>query len=69
MNGQNNVEKMKSAWNIPVLTVLVRNNPEESVLTACKMRGVTAGPGNVAISCSNEPSVAYCVSCANLSSS
>lgn len=69
MKGNDQLMKMKSLWNKPVLTVLVRNNPEETVLTACKMRGVITGPGNLAISCSNEPATAYCVACANLSAS
>ncbi len=33
----NHPEKTKSEWTKPVLTILVRNNPEEIVLTVCKM--------------------------------
>jgi len=68
MKENNNPEQEKSQWNRPVLTVLVRNNPEETVLTACKMRHVVAGPGNFAGGRANQ-SGPYCYSCANLSSS
>lgn len=63
------VKKDKHAWTKPLLTILVRNNPEENVLAACKMRGVVTGPGSVAVSCSNEPTTATCIGCNTLSTS
>jgi len=68
MKEQDTLEMTKRAWNKPVLTVLVRNNPEESVLTACKMRGVLAGPGGNAFSCGTAVPMG-CTYCDNLSSS
>lgn len=50
MKEQDNLEMTKSLWNKPVLTILVRNNPEENILTACKMRNA-AGPNNGNFSC------------------
>jgi hypothetical protein len=39
------MEANKSAWSKPELTVLVRSQPEEAVLTACKLAGGgMAGP-------------------------
>lgn len=46
--------KTKSQWNRPVLTVLVRNQPEEGVLTACKGRMVAAGPRTDDGACSQD---------------
>lgn len=68
MKEKNNPEQAKSAWMKPVITVLVRNNPEETVLTACKMRGQLVGPGSNAFSCGTAV-VMGCEYCANLSSS
>jgi hypothetical protein len=45
------MEATKQMWTRPELTVLVRNRPEEAVLTACKLSGGgAAGPaaGNCA---------------------
>jgi len=39
-----NKQQAKKEWTKPELTVLVRNKPEETVLTACK-RDMNGGPG------------------------
>lgn len=43
----------KKEWPKPELVVLVRNKPEETVLTACKVTGnpLTAGPSNGSYQC------------------
>jgi hypothetical protein len=40
-------------WTSPELTVLVRSNPEEAVLTGCKTYGVPTGPGMKWRTCDN----------------
>ena len=57
MNDQRTAE-MKT-WEKPELIILVRNQPEEAVLTACKGVTVPGGPGVSAISCGYTP----CGSC------
>lgn len=43
----------KSEWNIPELIVLVRNKPEEAVLTACKLDSGTVGALQINNACRN----------------
>jgi hypothetical protein len=38
-------------WQRPELTVLVRNNPEEMVLTQCKTNAVGPEPGTIKQNC------------------
>ena len=40
------MEKKKIKWGKPKLIVLVRGEPDERVLAACKMEGLSKGPGN-----------------------
>lgn len=54
MKEHNNPGQAESAWIKPVLTVLVRNNPEEGVLTACKGWVVAAGPLSLVGGCSRD---------------
>ena len=44
---------MKKAWKKPVVTVISRGMPEESVLTACKggPEGSGGGPNNIYTMC------------------
>ena len=44
MSDDNKLDHGKE-WNTPQLTTLVRNKPEEMVLTACKYVGMSALPG------------------------
>lgn len=67
MKNHGNLEKTKSEWNKPVLTILVRNNQEENVLSACKTRGVLGGPTSDAAFCTS--GTALCGPCNNLSTS
>ena len=43
---------MKKEWKTPELIILVRSNPEESVLVTCK-RGGTEGPNTGRNNCDN----------------
>lgn len=56
--------KKKRKWVTPQLLILVRGNPEESVLTACKMDWGTmtpAGPGVLSGSgCQWNPPFTWC---------
>ena len=36
MYEQKNTDVQRKKWTVPELTILVRNNPEETVLAACK---------------------------------
>ena len=58
-------------WETPKLIVLVRNNPQEAVLTLCKgASGLVAGlvgPGTNYLSCTQPPAMANTPSCANCS--
>lgn len=63
MKEHENLKKIKSQWNTPTLTVLVRNNPEENVLTACKMRA-NGGPNNNAAGCTVLEQEVICNYCA-----
>jgi len=52
----------QKAWIEPELTVLVRSNPEEAVLTACKAALPTGGNVVLASNCGN-PGGGYCGEC------
>ncbi|MBM3131005.1 MAG: hypothetical protein FJ009_20555 [Chloroflexi bacterium] len=62
------MEQQKKEWVKPELLVLVRNKPEEAVLTACKGNMVASSPGSQGFWCENQ----HCFSgdnCSVLSSS
>lgn len=46
----------KKLWEKPELIVLVRSNPEEMVLTACKVTGriLRSGPSNGSYECETQ---------------
>jgi len=69
MKENNNPEQEKSQWNRPVLTVLVRNNPEEEVLTACKLVRGSVGPGSGYDVCAVPPDPVCEGKCNNLTTS
>jgi hypothetical protein len=50
--------KKKKKWNRPKLQVLLRGNPEEQVLVACKT--VFSGPGTSWDYCTNGPGPFSC---------
>jgi len=47
---------MKKQWEKPELVVLVRSNPEETVLTACKVTGkiLRSGPSKGSYQCTTQ---------------
>ncbi len=45
------MEKKKKKWLQPELTVLVRRNPEEGILAACKYSGVGSSSDNSYVNC------------------
>jgi len=57
------IARLKKEWIKPELLVLVRSNPEEAVLTACK--GKTVGPYNYFNWCSGNAS-AECKACSGV---
>jgi hypothetical protein len=52
----------KKTWTEPELIVLVRSNPEEAVLTACKTELPSGGNVVLASGCGN-PGGGYCGQC------
>jgi hypothetical protein len=59
--------QVKKEWKTPELIVLVRSNPEEAVLTACKNSTVSSGTSDWFANCSYGPGT--CKDCAALTSS
>jgi hypothetical protein len=45
LNGEKTVKNSHKRWSKPELTVLVRNKPEEAMLTVCKLF-IGAGPAS-----------------------
>lgn len=52
----------KKEWCEPELIVLVRSNPEEMILAACKVYA-RPGPGGQNLRCNNYPPGLYCMDC------
>jgi len=54
--------KKKPKWGKPKLTILIRGNPEEACLTACKKYAGGGGPENVWNDClvGPPPTSPYC---------
>jgi hypothetical protein len=50
---------MKKEWETPELIILVRSNPEESVLVVCK-RGGVEGPNTLRNNCDNPSAPELC---------
>jgi hypothetical protein len=48
---ENESTKEKKMWRKPELIVLVRNKPEEAVLTSCKTDGQGGGPQDTVTTC------------------
>lgn len=44
MKENDSMEKTRGGWTTPIITVLVRNNPEKNILTVCKMDHNLSGP-------------------------
>ena len=59
---------MKKAWRKPVLIILVRGKPEESVLSACKGNGSLAVQ-NAQSGCEANPSGACSMPCPTVANS
>jgi len=58
----------RKSWEAPQLIVLSRSNPEEAVLTTCKVAGKTGGPNANRANC-RAGSVLNCTDCSARSSS
>jgi hypothetical protein len=50
----------RNVWKAPELVVLVRNRPEETVLTACKTAEVAPGPANGVAACVSLECTIFC---------
>lgn len=50
-------------WEKPQLVTLVRSNPEEAVLTGCKMIYSGASPNQVDAQCFNKEEPSPCLRC------
>lgn len=61
------MEKTRCGWTTPIITVLVRNNPEENILTVCKMDQNLSGPAGADHGC-NVPDGLTCWRCDELNS-
>jgi hypothetical protein len=53
----------KKAWVKPELVIMVRNKPEETILTACKRSGSNNPPGFIDGGCQTFPDDPQCTPC------
>lgn len=53
-------QAQKKAWKTPELIILVRSNPEEAVLAACKGSQVSSGPSYTDLQCNMGPANDLC---------
>jgi hypothetical protein len=53
------MEQQKKEWVKPELLVLVRNKPEEQVLSGCKVTSASVGSGNGASNCASALGCGY----------
>ncbi len=51
MSDNDNGKDSGKHWITPQITVLVRNNPEEAILSGCKMFTRSGGPGDIDDGC------------------
>ena len=59
---ENECSSEKKTWEKPELTVLVRSNPEEAVLGACKQSAIPWATSNFDGNCYAPPTCVTCVS-------
>jgi hypothetical protein len=60
-------ETREKPWQKPELIVLVRNHPEEAVLTVCKAGLNTSAPGTDFVDCRNIGPAPDCSTCDSFS--
>ncbi len=58
------MEKARRPWSKPELIVLVRNKPEEAVLSTCKLGGSPDGPSSTQFTCYYRVDDFNCSACA-----